>query len=161
MLLLLPEKKLRLRMRFKVTSVAESVLSRLTSARSSGSGLVKPSIPVAKPGMDFRKVGSPAGYFVPALHHERVGSGWAVFRTWQQLSGPDHLDHLLVGVSVVRLQAVAVNLPEQDSVGPDVGFSRELAVEDALWRHPAHWQEGLGLDPVVVDRVDVPGQAKV
>ena len=35
------------------------------------------------------------------------------------------------------------DLPQQNSVGPDVALSGVNTLEDALWRHPLHWQPGL------------------
>ena len=51
--------------------------------------------------------GGPAcRYLVPALDHEAVHAAGAVLGTGQQLTRADHLDDLLVGVAVVRLQSV-------------------------------------------------------
>ena len=58
-------------------------------------------------------------------------------------------------LSPPHLEPVAVDLPEQNSIGPDVGLCGELAEEDALRGHPAEGDEGLGLHPVVVRGVDI------
>ena len=50
--------------------------------------------------------GSLVGQLVPALHHEGVHPAGAVLGAGQQLAGPDHLDHLLVAVAVVRLKCL-------------------------------------------------------
>ena len=57
---------------------------------------------------------------MPALYHEGIHPAGTILRTGKQLAATQHLNHLLVAVAVVRLQAVAVDLPEEDSVAPDV-----------------------------------------
>ena len=87
--------------------------------------------------------------------------GGAVLRAGQQLPLPHHLHHLLVGEAVVGLQAVAEDLPQHHSEGPDVRVRGVLAVGDGLGRHPADGQQRLGLDAEVVRRVDLSGQTQV
>ena len=101
-------------------------------------GLVPPrgphptTLPLTEPGVDLCEGWSPGGDLVPALHHEGVHPAGAVLWTGQQLPRPDHLYHLAVAVAVVRLQSEAVDLPEDDSEGPDVGLGGELAIQDRL-----------------------------
>lgn len=35
------------------------------------------------------------------------------------------------------------NLPQQDAIGPHVALTAVDVSEEALWRHPPHWQEAL------------------
>lgn len=44
-------------------------------------------------------------------------------------------------MTVVGLFAETVDLPEDDTVGPNVRFEGEAAVEDALGGHPSNWQQ--------------------
>ena len=62
------------------------------------------ALPLPQPGVDLGEAGSLVGQLVPALHHEGVHPAGTVLGAGQQLTRPDHLDHLLVAVSIVRLK---------------------------------------------------------
>ena len=59
--------------------------------------------------MDLGEGGPLVGQLVPALHHEGVHAAGAVLGARQQLTRADHLNHLLVAVTVVRLKKYRVN----------------------------------------------------
>lgn len=83
-----------------------------------------------------------------SIHHNLPW--WTVLGAGQQLPLSHHLHHFLVGEAIVGLQAVAEDLPQHDSERPDVRVCGELAVRDGLGGHPADWQQGFGLEAVVV-----------
>lgn len=104
--------------------------------------------PRAQSCVDFRERGSPVRNFVPALHHQGVDPRGTRLGARQQLSRPDHVDHFLVAVPIIRLQfkiffsrrinlvpqicylqSIAVSLPEDDSVTPNITLSCEFAVQ--------------------------------
>ena len=76
----------------------------VTSRTSKTSNASTTALPLIEPGVDLIEVRSPGWNLMPALHHEGVHPAGAVLGAGQQLAGPDHLDHLLVAVAVVRLQ---------------------------------------------------------
>lgn len=99
--------------------------------------------------------------FRPTFHHQRVAVARTGFGTRQQLPRSDHIDHLLVVVTVVRLQTVTVDLPQNDSVRPNVALRREFPVQYRLGRHPTDGEERFRLDSVVVAAVHVAAEAEV
>merc|ERR1719362_802679 len=121
----------------------------------------RPALPLQQPCVDLGEGRPPLRDLVPALHHEGVHAAGAVLGARQQLPRPDHLYHLAVAVAVVRLEPEAVNLPENNTKGPDVRLSGELAIQDTLGWHPPNWQKRFALHPVVVRAVDVTREAKV
>lgn len=92
----------------------------ISSGGGSRTGVTGESLPGAEPDVNIFKSRSPGRNLVPALRHEAVHSGWAVFRAWQQLSLPHHFDHFLVTKSVVGLQSKTENLPQDNPKGPDI-----------------------------------------
>lgn len=60
-------------------------------------------IPYLQPMSDLRKRWSSHRLLVPAFHHQRVNGTRTNLRTWQQLTGTHHADHLLVAISIVWL----------------------------------------------------------
>ena len=86
------------------------------------------ALPLQQPGVDLGEGRPPLRDLVPALHHEGVHAAGAVLGAGQQLPGPDHLDHLAVAVAVVGLKPEAVNLPENNTEGPDIRLCCELAI---------------------------------
>lgn len=83
--------------------VVAAVLGRVAGAVACTLVTVGHPFPVSQPGVDLCKAWTPRWDLVPALHHEGVHPGWAIFRTRQELSGVDHLDHFLIAVTVIRL----------------------------------------------------------
>lgn len=74
------------RLYVRLAAVAATMLPHLQSVRQLG------------------EVRTTYGQLRPAFHHERVAVAGACFRTRQQLSRTDHVDHLLVVEAVVGLQ---------------------------------------------------------
>ena len=67
-------------------------------------------LPLSQPGVDLSEGGPLVGQLVPALHHEGVHAAGAVLGARQQLPRADHLNHLLVAVSVVGLKQGILNI---------------------------------------------------
>jgi len=106
-------------------------------------------LPVAESIDNVCEGGPLHGHLVPALEHKRVGPLRAVVGREQELSVSDHLDGLRVGAARVGLTAVVEDLPQAHAERPDVRLLCVAAVEERLWRHPAHGQH-LHLEFVVV-----------
>ena len=74
---------------------------------------------------------------------------------------PDHFNDFLIWVSIVRLKAKTVDLPQDNSKWPNIWLWGKLSIQNTLRGHPPDREEWLGLNPVVVHCIDVPGQAKI
>lgn len=72
-------------------------------AIAAGLGRCRPC-PLPQACVYLREVWTSHRRLVPTLHHHRVHARRTVLRTGQELAAPDHVDHLLVTVSVVRLE---------------------------------------------------------
>ncbi len=57
--------------------------------------------------------------------------------------------HLFVGQSTIRLLSESEYLPEQYTIRPHICFHGELAIENGLGCHPAHWQYSIALHSAV------------
>lgn len=64
---------------------------------------------------DLGEVGATNALFVPALDHQRVDCTRACFRACEELTGTHHVDDFLVAVAKVGLDAVRVNLPQDNA----------------------------------------------
>lgn len=129
---------------------------------------------------DLRERRTSHGLLVPALHHQGVHGTRTSLRTGQQLSSAHHIDDLLVAVAVVRLQSVAIDLPQHHTERPDVTFGGKLPVQDGLGWHPTDRKQRFRLDPekynslpsilpsntlsnlpIIIRAVNVPRQSKI
>lgn len=104
---------------------------------------------------------SSVGKFIPALQHQSVYPCGAVIGTWQNLSVPDHLNDILVGITTVRLQAIAENFPQHNSVWPYIRINRKLAIHNSLRGHPPDRKKGISHQFVVISSINFPEKAQI
>lgn len=72
-------------------------------------------MPNFQPVNDFSKVWPPNALLMPALNHQRVNGARTSLGTSEKLTGAHHVDDFLIAVSKVRLDAVRINLPQDDA----------------------------------------------
>lgn len=60
--------------------------------------------PLNEPRVNLGELRPSTRYLVPALNHQRIHARRTTFRTGQHLMRTYHIDHVLVVISVVRLQ---------------------------------------------------------
>ena len=90
-------------------------------------------------GGHLRKGGSVLGLPFPAIKHH-LGRGASSSWRSQILAAAHKGYDLVVGIAGVRLLSVGEYLPQEDTIGPDIGGFRELAVFDTLRCHPTYWE---------------------
>lgn len=114
----------------------------------------------AKSVVDLFEVRSVRRRVVPAVIHYRINVRRTVLGPRQQLVGAHQVYDLLIVTVEIRSDAVAEDLPQQDTERPDITLRGEGSVEEGFGGHPPDGQEGVAYTKILFGAA-VPAHAQV